>query len=155
MTGHHTACPVKISSGTACGCSCHTDTHDIEPLYCAANEEEKDDTMAQRVQVLLTDDLDGSEAAGTLLFGLDGATYEIDLNEANEGKLREALAPYLGAARRTGGRRGAKPVRRMGGAKTPDTAEIRAWAKEKGYDVNDRGRVPATIREAYEKAQAA
>jgi hypothetical protein len=113
--------------------------------------------MAQRVQVLLTDDIDGSEAAGTLLFGLDGATYEIDLNEANEAALREALAPYLGAARRTGGRRGAKPVRRMGavGSKGSDAAVMRAWAKDNGFEVNDRGRVSAEIREAFEKAQAA
>ncbi|MFG3260485.1 Lsr2 family protein [Streptomyces sp. NPDC048172] len=111
--------------------------------------------MAQKVQVLLVDDLDGGEADETVTFALDGKTYEIDLTTANADKLRSALEPYLKGGRRTGGRsaRGGKGGRAAtGGGAGQDTAKIRAWAKEQGYEVNDRGRVPASIREAYEKA---
>ncbi|MFD1829222.1 MULTISPECIES: histone-like nucleoid-structuring protein Lsr2 [Streptomyces] len=109
--------------------------------------------MAQKVQVLLVDDLDGGEADETVTFALDGKTYEIDLTTANADKLRGLLEPYVKNGRRTGGRsaRGKAP-RSSGGGSSPDTAKIRAWAKENGYEVNDRGRVPANIREAYEKA---
>lgn len=111
--------------------------------------------MAQKVQVLLVDDLDGGEADETVTFALDGKTYEIDLTTANAEKLRGLLDPYTKGGRRTGGRgtaaRGAKG-RASATAGNPDTALIRAWAKDHGYSVNDRGRVPAEIREAYEKA---
>lgn len=106
--------------------------------------------MAQKVEVTLIDDLDGSAADETLTFGLDGKVYEIDLKSKNADKLRNALAPYITAGRKTGGTRTrTKPGRSQGG---DDTAAIRNWAKENGYEVNDRGRVPATIREAYAKA---
>ncbi|GHF63273.1 Lsr2 family protein [Streptomyces mashuensis] len=111
--------------------------------------------MAQKVQVLLVDDLDGGEADETVTFALDGKSYEIDLNTKNADKLRASLQDYVKAARRTGGRattRGGKAPRAT--ASSPDTAKIRAWAKENGYNVNDRGRVPAEIKEAYEKANA-
>lgn len=107
--------------------------------------------MAQKVQVLLVDDLDGGEADETVTFALDGKSYEIDLNTSNADKLRDALSDFVQAGRRTGGR----SSRGKGGrssASSQDTAKIRAWAKEQGYEVNDRGRVPASIREAYEKA---
>ncbi|GAA2413525.1 Lsr2 family protein [Streptomyces glaucosporus] len=109
--------------------------------------------MAQKVQVLLVDDIDGGEADETVTFALDGKTYEIDLTTANADKLRSLLEPYVKHGRRTGGRsaRG-KSARPSSGGGAQDTAKIRAWAKENGYEVNDRGRVPATIREAYEKA---
>ncbi|NBM17174.1 Lsr2 family protein [Streptomyces sp. GC420] len=109
--------------------------------------------MAQKVQVLLVDDLDGGEADETVTFALDGKTYEIDLTTANAEKLRESLGDYVKAARRTGGRSAGRKARAAAaGGSSQDTAEIRKWAKENGYEVNDRGRVPATIREAYEKA---
>ncbi|MEU2871864.1 Lsr2 family protein [Streptomyces olivoreticuli] len=109
--------------------------------------------MAQKVQVLLVDDLDGGEADETVTFALDGKSYEIDLTAANADKLREALADYVKSARRTGGRTaGGRGKARATTGGSPDTAKIRAWAKKNGYSVNDRGRVPADIREAYEKA---
>jgi hypothetical protein len=113
--------------------------------------------VAQKVQVLLLDDLSGGEADETVTFALDGKTYEIDLNSENADKLRNALEPYVKAGRRAGGTRAARGRARAAtaaaaGAGGQDTAKIRAWAKENGYDVNDRGRVPANIREAYEKA---
>ncbi|MEC4016868.1 histone-like nucleoid-structuring protein Lsr2 [Streptomyces sp. H27-D2] len=110
--------------------------------------------MAQKVQVLLVDDLDGGEANETVTFALDGKTYEIDLTTANADKLRGLLDPYAKNGRRTGGRstagRGKARGTATGGGQ--DTAQIRKWAKDNGYEVNDRGRVPATVREAYEKA---
>ncbi|MER5744195.1 Lsr2 family protein [Streptomyces sp. NPDC059913] len=104
--------------------------------------------MAQKVQVLLVDDLDGGEADETVTFALDGKTYEIDLTTSNADKLRGLLEPYTKSGRRTGGRGKGRAV--TGGNK--DTAEIRKWARENGHNVNDRGRVPAEIREAYRKA---
>lgn len=110
--------------------------------------------MAQKVQVLLLDDLEGGEADETVTFALDGKTYEIDLTTANADKLRGVLEPYVKSGRRTGGRsaRGKGRAASSSGSSSQDTAKIRAWAKEQGYEVNDRGRVPANIREAYEKA---
>ncbi|MFG2293584.1 Lsr2 family protein [Streptomyces sp. NPDC048603] len=109
--------------------------------------------MAQKVQVLLVDDLDGGTADETVTFALDGKSYEIDLTSGNAAKLRGALEEFVKAGRRTGGRAAAgraKGGRAAASAGNPDTAEIRAWAKANGYNVNDRGRVPADIREAYE-----
>ncbi|MFI6937197.1 Lsr2 family protein [Streptomyces sp. NPDC050287] len=109
--------------------------------------------MAQKVQVLLVDDLDGGEADETVTFALDGKTYEIDLTTANADKLRGLLDPYVKGGRRTGGRAsGGRGKARAASGGSQDTAQIRAWAKENGYEVNDRGRVPQSIREAYEKA---
>ena len=111
--------------------------------------------MAQKVQTLFIDDLDGSEAEGTVRFGLDGAEYEIDLNAGHAQALRDALARYVQAARRSGGgvRR---PVR--GGRKAPgggvDTTEVREWAKAQGIDVKDRGRVPAELVVKFKAATA-
>jgi hypothetical protein len=111
--------------------------------------------MAQKVITLLTDDLDGTEASQTVLFALDGKSYEIDLNDDNNAKLREALAPYLGAGRKVGGGR-LPSVRRIGSTgPTRDLAAVRQWARDNGHDVNDRGRVPASILEAFDKAHAA
>jgi len=109
--------------------------------------------MAQKVQVLLVDDLDGGEADETVTFALAGKSYEIDLNTVNADKLRDALEPFTKGGRRTGGRAsGGRGKARAASGSGQDTAKIRAWAKENGYEVNDRGRVPATVREAYEKA---
>jgi len=102
--------------------------------------------MAQRVHIVLEDDLDGSAAAETVTFGLDGATYEIDLSEQNAAQLRETLAPYIGVARRT---RSGRRRSRSGGA---SAADIREWARTHGYDVSERGRVSSEVREAFEAA---
>ncbi len=114
--------------------------------------------VAQKVQVLLVDDLDGGEADETVTFALDGVSYEIDLASDNADKLRKLLSPYVESGRKTGGRAGRGRGRGgragSGGGTSQDTAKIRAWAKDNGFEVNDRGRVPATIRTAYEKAHA-
>ena len=107
--------------------------------------------MAQRVQIILEDDFDGGEADETVAFGLDGSDYEIDLSTQNAAKLRDALAPWVASARKTGGRRSRRSARQASG---PGSAEIRAWAQENGMQVSARGRVPAEVREAYAKAHS-
>jgi hypothetical protein len=109
--------------------------------------------MAQRIQTLLVDDLDGGEAAGTVRFGLDGAEYEIDLSAAHNDELRKALQKYLEHARRTGGTARSAARTRRGSA--VDTAKVREWAKEQGIEVKDRGRVPANVVEQYQTAAGA
>ena len=106
--------------------------------------------MAQRIVYRLEDDLDNTEAAETIVFGLDSVSYEIDLSDENAAKLRDLLAPYVAAGRRVGGKRKVGGRRRAGGNNS--ATEIRAWATENGYTVSSRGRVPAEIREAYERA---
>jgi hypothetical protein len=102
--------------------------------------------VAQKIQTLFIDDLDGSEAEGTVRFGLDGTEYEIDLNAEHAQALRDALARYVHAARRAGS--GARRPAR-GGRRAPaggvDSTEVREWAKAQGIDVKDRGRVPAEL----------
>jgi Lsr2 len=107
--------------------------------------------MAQRTQVVFTDDIDGSEAAGTVRFGLAGATYEVDLSTKNADKLAKVLEPYIAAARKTGGstRRAAKSPRPAG----PSPQEVRTWARAEGIDVKDKGRVPAELIVRFQAAQ--
>jgi hypothetical protein len=111
--------------------------------------------VARVTQVSLVDDIDGSVASSTVGFSLDGKSYELDLSDKNAGKLRDVLAPFVASARRLGGR-----ARRASGgtptvARTTDrqrTTAIREWARKNGHEVADRGRIPANIIEAYEKA---
>lgn len=103
--------------------------------------------MAQQVKVLLVDDLDGNAADETLTFGLDGKMYEIDLSAAHAEELRSALRRYVEAAR-TVARRS-----RGSGARGESTAKIRAWAREQGFDVAPRGRIPQEVRRAYTAAR--
>ena len=102
--------------------------------------------MAQKIQVLLVDDLDGGEAEGTVRFGLDGVEYEIDLSAEHTEALRRALAPFIGAARRGPGA-GPRQGRggRRAGASGLDTTEVREWARAQGIEIKDRGRIPAEV----------
>jgi hypothetical protein len=104
--------------------------------------------VAQRVHVLLTDDLDGSAAVQTVKFGWLGADYEIDLNDKNFAALEKALSKYVAAARKTGGGARARAAKRQ--APSLDLATVRAWARDNDYQVSDRGRVSAAIIEAYQ-----
>jgi Lsr2 len=109
--------------------------------------------MAQKVQTFLIDDLDGSDAEGTVFFGLDGTQYEIDLSTDHAKDLRTALARYIDAGRRVTG-----TARRAGqnGRKTPASSisntEVRTWAKLQGLEVKERGRVSAEILAQYRAA---
>ena len=111
--------------------------------------------MAQRVQVLLVDDIDGGNAAETVSFALDGVSYEIDLSEANAQKLRDDLASWVGHARRAGGRRSTGRRAANGGAARAgrgDLAAVREWARKHGHKVSHRGRISAEVQDAYDKA---
>lgn len=117
--------------------------------------------VAQKVSVQLVDDLDGSEAEATVEFGLDGASYAIDLSAENSAELRDALALYVDNARRTGGRRrplstATKPSKARPVLATPVKREqkqaIRAWARKQGWAVADRGRIPGEVMDAYNNA---
>lgn len=101
--------------------------------------------MAQKIQTLFIDDLDGSEADGTVRFGLDGTEYEIDLNAAHADALRKSLARYVTAARRNSGTQRPGRARRRSPASGVDNTELRAWAKSQGMEVKDRGRIPAEL----------
>ena len=105
--------------------------------------------MAQRVEVILEDDIDGSPADETVRFALNGTSYEIDLSSANAQALRGALGRYVEHARKASGasRQARGPRRRA------DTSAVRAWARERGMEVNDRGRIPASVMKEYEAAQ--
>ena len=108
--------------------------------------------MAQKVQGVLVDDIDGGPADETVSFSMDGVSYEIDLSTKNVAALRDAFAPYVGAARRTGGRaRGARRAA-TGSRSRSSSGDVREWGRANGFEVSERGRIPAELRAAYEKA---
>jgi len=110
--------------------------------------------MARTVQVQLLDDIDGGRADETLTYGLDGTSYEIDVSAAHAEKLRASLAKFILKSRRLGRGRVRATARARGGAPArTDRAQnqaIRDWAKGKGLEVSDRGRIPASVVEQYE-----
>jgi len=109
--------------------------------------------VARREMVVLEDDLDGGDAAETVKFALDGAWYEIDLNNKNAKKLRDSLARYVASGRKIGrggvmaGARGRGRVAAV--SDREQNQAIRAWAKKTGKDISDRGRIPQDIVEEY------
>ena len=108
--------------------------------------------MAQKVNVLLVDDIDGSDADETIPFGLDGTHYEIDLNNDHAQELRGQLERYVKAARKVTGSAGRPSRVRRATENDARNKEIRNWARERNLDVNDRGRIPAGIVAQYEEA---
>ena len=107
--------------------------------------------MAREIRVILTDDLDGSAATQTVEFSLGGNAYSIDLNDANVAKLEAALKPFIDKAEKVrGGRQGTRRPQAKGSR--GGTTAVRTWARSNGYEVSDRGRVPADIMAAYEAA---
>jgi hypothetical protein len=118
--------------------------------------------MAQKTMVTLVDDLDGSEADETVEFGLDGVSYEIDLNDTHAKTLRDQLADYVAHARRQG--RAPRITRRTSSARATkkngsgavdreQSRAVRDWARQNGYTVSDRGRIPTEVTEAYHRAR--
>lgn len=105
--------------------------------------------MARKVQVLLEDDLDGSEADETVSFGLDGVAYEIDLTEEHASALRRALEPWIAGARKVA-HRGVVDLRSRGSERAAGAADIRRWAAENGIPVSPRGRISLELRTRYE-----
>ncbi|VXB89466.1 Nucleoid-associated protein Lsr2 [Arthrobacter sp. 9AX] len=111
--------------------------------------------MAQKVNIILVDDLDGGSADENVKFGLDGVNYEIDLSAANATELRSSLERFIGAARKASGASGRTArTKAPTGGRSHDSAQIRQWARENGYTVNSRGRIQAEIQEAYQKANS-
>lgn len=105
--------------------------------------------MVRKVAVLLANDLDGSPATQTIRFGLAGAEYEIDLNDANANELTSWLENYISHARRVRGRQPRPRPANSG----PDAKSVRAWAQAHGIAVNARGRIPANVIDQYESTQ--
>jgi Lsr2 len=106
--------------------------------------------MSTSVSVIVTDDIDGSESAQTVSFGLDGMAYEIDLGKKNRTQMEKALAPFIEAGRRvprSGRRRGGRP-----GGPSADRGAVRAWARAAGLTVSERGRISADIMRKYDAA---
>ena len=109
--------------------------------------------MAKQTTVTLIDDIDGSEADESVEFTIDGKSYEIDLSSANSARLRDALAPFIAAARRSGGRRSgsasAAPAPSRPSTDRELNQAIREWAVKEGMKISERGRIPSTVLEAY------
>ena len=114
--------------------------------------------MAQKVRVEILDDIDGTTAAQTVQFGLDGVTYEIDLSDENAAALRDELARFIAAGRRVGGRKVRVATGQSTTTSTSDrerNQQIRAWANANGYEVSERGRLSSEVIAAFEAAQVA
>jgi hypothetical protein len=106
--------------------------------------------MAQKITVELQDDLDGGPADETVRFGVDGAEYEIDLSKKNAAAFRRKIAPFIEHARKAGRGLRRRPGRTV--SSREHSGDIRAWAKDQGIAVSDRGRIPASVVEQYEAA---
>ncbi len=106
--------------------------------------------MAQKVTIDLQDDLDGGPADETIRFAVDGTDYEIDLRTSHANVFRRELAPYIEHARRAGRPQPRRPGPTSGSRQ--HTGDIRAWAKDRGIAVNERGRIPASVAEQYRAA---
>ena len=107
--------------------------------------------MAQRVEVILEDDIDGSPADETVRFALNGTSYEIDLSSKNARALRGTFGGYVEHARKAPG--GSRQTR--GPRKRTDTSAVREWARAHGKEISERGRIPASVMREYEAAQEA
>jgi hypothetical protein len=110
--------------------------------------------MAQKTQVLFIDDIDGGEAEGTVRFALDGAGYEIDLSAKHDEELRDSLKAYIAHARKVGSTTRRSATRSARKSSTFNTVAVRTWARENGYDIKERGRVPADLVAKYQAANA-
>jgi hypothetical protein len=106
--------------------------------------------MAQKITVALEDDIDGGPADETVRFGLGGTEYEIDLSTKNANAFRRQLAPFIDRARKAGRGQRRRPGRTASSRER--SSDIRAWAKDQGITVSDRGRIPASVAEQYEAA---
>jgi hypothetical protein len=107
-------------------------------------------TMAAKITVILEDDLEGGPADETVRFGIGGTDYEIDLSTQNAAAFRRQLTPYIEHARRASEGQRQRP-RRAAASRARSTA-IRAWAKQQGIVLSDRGRIPADVAERHQSA---
>ncbi|MFJ4866668.1 MULTISPECIES: Lsr2 family protein [unclassified Streptomyces] len=109
--------------------------------------------MVQKHVTIYIDDLTGQETdeGAVHTFTLNGVNYEIDLSPDSYDRMLEAFGPFLKAGRKVGNKK-RSAVAPQSHTVGPSTAQLREWAKEQGYDINDRGRIPVAIREAYDAA---
>ena len=105
--------------------------------------------MAQKVKVVLVDDIDGGEATETVSFSLDGISYEIDLSADHAAEMRGSFEQWTSVARKVSTKRS---TARAAAGRRDDVAKIRAWAKDNGFEISERGRISTEVREAYAKA---
>ncbi|GAA3605072.1 Lsr2 family protein [Kineosporia mesophila] len=105
--------------------------------------------MATRTVTELLDDMTGQQADETVAFSIDGVEYEIDMTKKNAAALRKAFAPWQDAARRVGGRKQSALKQVSTGV---DNRAVRAWAASNGYELSERGRIPAHVIEQYQAA---
>jgi len=112
--------------------------------------------MASKTRVILTDDIDGSEATQTITFAYQSVTYEIDLNDDHALALQESFADWISSARRMTGtarRTGSPSVRaRATPASGATGSEVRQWLRDNGHTVSERGRISATLQQIYDAA---
>ena len=108
--------------------------------------------MAQKVKIILVDDLDGVSAEENVRFCLEGVSFEIDLSAGNAAELRSAVERFVNHARKTSSGRATRT--KIASGRNQDSAQIRQWARDNGYVVNSRGRIQAEIQEAYQKANS-
>ena len=112
--------------------------------------------MAQKVIRKFLDDIDGSAAERTFTFAVDGTHYEIDLSSENIKEFNEAIAGFVDSARRVkvsgNGRRARKASTSENGRSREQTQAVRAWARQQGHSINDRGRIPAAVQQAFDQA---
>ena len=110
--------------------------------------------MAQKVETVFIDDIDGSSADTTMRFGLDGTEYEIDLTATHADQLRKATKRYIQAGRKvSSARRSSRnTARRTSTSSGPSSSEVRDWAKSQGLEVKERGRIPAELVVKFQAA---
>lgn len=109
--------------------------------------------MAKQTTVTVTDDLDGSANAKEVTFSLNGESWTIDLSAKNRNALEKALKPYIAKATKQGRRRSVPTSKRSSASGSrKDLAAVREWAKSNGHQVSDRGRISATVQQAYDAA---
>ena len=112
--------------------------------------------MAQKVSVTYACDYDQKEIPQgqhrLRRFSIDGREYEIDLCLRHSERFDEAVSRFASHARRASGR--VLRAKRRTAAHRKHSAQVRAWAKQNGLAVSERGRIPADVVSKYEATHA-
>lgn len=120
---------------------------------------EEEVSMAQKVITEFIDDIDGSPAERTFTFAVDGTNYEIDLSAENIAEFKSAIGGFIESARKVKGTSNGRRARSTGGGggaqSRGQTRAVREWARQHGHNISERGRIPASIQQAFDQAHAA
>ncbi len=114
--------------------------------------------MAQKVIREFVDDIDGSPAERTFSFAVDGVSYEIDLSTQNITEFKSAIGGFIESARKIKGssQRRTRSTGTGGAQQSPEqTRAMREWARQHGHNISNRGRIPTSIRQAFDQAHPA